>query len=138
MHSLILMVIDDNLEDREQFVEAVFEIDPAIQCFTAPDICSALKMLDEPKAFVPDIIFLDLLLPGFSGKNFLTEIQTHSKLKNIPVVVCSNISLSPMIEDCKRLGAAHFMRKPSHFNDLKKAIASALDQYAGEFSVGKF
>jgi CheY-like chemotaxis protein len=62
---------------------------------------------------IPDLIFLDLLLPGMSGFDVLDGLKKNDKTKNIPVVVLSNLGER---EDIKRgfaLGATSFLIKAS-------------------------
>jgi DNA-binding response OmpR family regulator len=62
---------------------------------------------------VPDLMFLDLLLPGMSGFDVLDALKKNAKTKDIPVVVLSNLGER---EDIKRgldLGATSFLIKAS-------------------------
>lgn len=47
--------------------------------------------LETLKSWVPDAIVLDILLPGMDGYGFLREIKNNPKLKNIPVIISSNL-----------------------------------------------
>jgi DNA-binding response OmpR family regulator len=58
----------------------------------------------------PDIILLDLLLPGMNGFDFLSEIKKKQKLV-VPVVVLSNLGSKEDIEMALSLGAVDFMVK---------------------------
>jgi two-component system phosphate regulon response regulator PhoB/two-component system alkaline phosphatase synthesis response regulator PhoP len=60
----------------------------------------------------PDLIFLDLLLPGGKdGFDVLTAIKADEKTKNIPVIVFSNLGQKEDIEKAKSLGAEDFLVK---------------------------
>jgi DNA-binding response OmpR family regulator len=62
---------------------------------------------------IPDLIFLDLLLPGISGFDVLDALKKNDKTKNIPVIILSNLGER---EDIKRgldLGATSFLIKAS-------------------------
>jgi len=59
----------------------------------------------------PDVILLDLLLPGMDGFQFLTKIKSHAVLKTIPVLVLSNLSDPKDIERARSLGATDFAPK---------------------------
>jgi DNA-binding response OmpR family regulator len=62
---------------------------------------------------IPDLIFLDLLLPGMSGFDVLADLKKNDKTKDIPVIVLSNLGER---EDIKRgldLGATSFLIKAS-------------------------
>jgi DNA-binding response OmpR family regulator len=47
-------------------------------------------VIKDIDTFQPDIIVLDLMLPGVSGFDILSEVRTHSKYKNLPVLIFSN------------------------------------------------
>ena len=64
-------------------------------------------------ADVPDLIFLDLLLPGMSGFDVLAGLKKNDKTKNIPVIVLSNLGEREDIRKGLDLGAASFLIKAS-------------------------
>lgn len=75
---------------------------------------------------MPEIIFLDLLLPGMSGFDVLAGLKKNDKTKNIPVIVLSNLGER---EDIKRgldLGATSFLIKASMTVDSIVSEASRI------------
>lgn len=78
------------------------------EVMVAVDGNEALTKLAETK---PDLIFLDLLLPNVDGFEVLTKIKQDDSLKNIPVIVFSNLGQPEDIEKAKKLGANDFMVK---------------------------
>jgi DNA-binding response OmpR family regulator len=68
----------------------------------------ALKKINDPKI---DIILLDLILPGVDGFEVLKKIRETEAVKNIPVIVFSNLSEEKDIKRSKELGATDFMVK---------------------------
>ncbi|MFD0912604.1 response regulator [Methylophilus luteus] len=69
----------------------------------------------------PDLITLDILLPGMDGWEFLTKLKTDAKLAHIPVVILS------IIADSNRglsLGAAQVLQKPVSADDLQSALST--------------
>jgi len=90
----------------------------------APTGEDALKILEKEK---PDIITLDLLLPGISGFDVLQKIKSDPKIKSIPVVILSNYSQNNEIERAKDLGADRFLVKASIvLDDLVKELGIVL------------
>ncbi len=69
---------------------------------------SAVAAVSDEK---PDLILLDLLLPGLNGFQVLEKIKGVDELKNIPVIVFSNLGQKEDIEKAKELGADDFLIK---------------------------
>ena len=63
------------------------------------------------ESHTPDIILLDLLLPGTDGFGILKKIRENLKLTETPVIIFSNLSDEKDIAQAKELGANHFMIK---------------------------
>ena len=60
---------------------------------------------------IPDIVMLDLLLPGMDGFEILRQIKANPSTKNIPVVLLSNLGQVEDINKGKGLGATRFIVK---------------------------
>ncbi len=65
------------------------------------------------KDMVPDLIVLDLLLPGIDGFAVLKHIHTHELLNKVPVIILSNVNRQTDIESAKKLGARTYLVKTS-------------------------
>ena len=79
----------------------------------------AMKMLTEPLATLPDIVLLDVNMPGMDGFELLAAIRKDPKLKLIPVVVLSSSANEADIQRAYALGANAYMPKPMEdFLDL--------------------
>jgi CheY-like chemotaxis protein len=120
-----ILLVDDDSDDRELFLEAVGEIDPAIRCSTAENGEKALQLLRlmEP---LPDFIFLDLNMPCVDGRECLARIKMADRLRNIPVVIYSTSASPKDIIDTRELGAFCFSTKPASYRGLKKVIEDIL------------
>jgi two-component system phosphate regulon response regulator PhoB len=75
----------------------------------AMDANEALIFLDE---FMPDIILLDLMLPGLKGIQFLKLIKENPKYKHIPIVVVSAKNSESDIVNALESGADDYITKP--------------------------
>jgi putative two-component system response regulator len=69
----------------------------------------ALKILEG--IIIPDVILIDLVLPGMSGFEVLEKIRGDDRLKAVPIVVLSNLSSKGDIEKAYKLGAQKFILK---------------------------
>ncbi len=74
----------------------------------AVDGDTALNVAIEAK---PDLILLDLLLPGIDGFEVLKRIRANDELKKVPVIVFSNLGQREDVEKATQLGADDFLVK---------------------------
>jgi CheY-like chemotaxis protein len=124
---LILFLAEDDPVDRTLFVEAVREIDTAIQCNTANDGEEAIDFLKDPGNPVPDFIFLDLRMPKISGEKCLALIREDTRLKEVPVIIFTTTRELATAENLKKMGASHFMSKPTNIDDVYFLISHVLN-----------
>ncbi|MDY6904433.1 MAG: response regulator [Thermodesulfobacteriota bacterium] len=82
-----IMIVDDDPSIRD-YLSSLFE-DNGYRPVTAGDATSAME---TAKAESPDLITLDLDLPGEWGPRFYRHLSQESSLKNIPVIVISGLS----------------------------------------------
>jgi len=78
------------------------------QVVSAMDGETALKRISESK---PDIVLLDILLPGISGYDVLEQLKKDSELQAIPVLVLSNYGQDEEIQKSLSLGAVDHLVK---------------------------
>lgn len=80
------------------------------QAETAPDGETGLKLL---RTFKPQIVILDLMLPGISGVEVIKEIRKDTEFSKVPTVVFSNTYLTNLIQEAWRAGANKCLSKSS-------------------------
>jgi len=73
------------------------------------DAEKAWKELEQQT--LPNIIILDLILPGTNGFEFLEKIKEKDKLKSIPVIILSNLGSEQDIKKGLALGASAYLVK---------------------------
>lgn len=79
-----------------------------LRTYSAIDGEKGLEILKEEKV---DIILLDLLLPGMHGFEFLKLIKSNPEVKDVPVVILSNLGQKEDIEKGLALGATDYLVK---------------------------
>jgi len=67
-----------------------------------------IEVMQEKK---PDIILLDLILPGIDGFEVLTKIQNNKDVQHIPVLILSNFGQAKDIKRGRELGAQDYLIK---------------------------
>ncbi len=127
----IFLLADDDGDDTELFREALEAIDPLIVCYCVTDGKQVLEILGNKEFEKPQIIFLDINMPGMNGWECLTELKKNEPYKDIPVIMYSTSSHQSEANIAMDLGALCFFTKPSDFVELKdilKVIAANLDE----------
>jgi len=66
------------------------------------------------KSNKPDIVLLDLIMPKKNGFDVLKEMKSDEDLKNIPVIVLSNLGQDSDVDKCKTMGAVDYLIKSDY------------------------
>ena len=70
----------------------------------------------------PDLILLDLNMPGMGGKEFLKQVKDNEGLKKVPVVILTTSDSEKDIIDSYNLHASGYVRKPVTLEELREAM----------------
>ena len=70
----------------------------------------------------PDLILLDLNMPGMGGKEFLRRIKEDEKMKSIPVIILTSSDSDDDILDTYNLHASGYVKKPVKLEDFKRVM----------------
>ncbi|MCB5254607.1 MAG: response regulator [Candidatus Cloacimonadaceae bacterium] len=90
---------------------------------------SGKSMMDELTHNRPDLLLLDIMMPGFSGYDVLEWIKHDPALKNIPIIMITAAALDENMEPLSRsfeLGAMDYISKPFSNLELVQRVKSAL------------
>ena len=72
----------------------------------------------------PDLVLLDLNLPGVDGRKVLTEMRRHTELRAIPVVVLTSSDAESDIMGSYQAGASCYVTKPVELGAFQTAVQS--------------
>lgn len=84
-----------------------------------------LQVLAEMES-APDLILLDILMPGIDGMQILRNLKADSKFTEVPVVMLTALSQENIVIEGIKLGATDYIRKPFHPDDLIERIRKFL------------
>ncbi len=101
------LVVEDEEDIRNLLVEQL--LDKGCQVRRADNGAVALMRVSEE---IPDIIFVDIVMPVMDGILFVAELRNNRDTVDIPVVLVSAINLPGLRERATALGVNHFMAKP--------------------------
>ena len=99
-----VLVIDDNL-DTLQLLSRYLE-GTRYRFAGTPEPQRALELAEQ---LAPQIIILDVMLPGMDGWELLARLRGHPRTHNVPIIVCT---ILPHEDVALALGAAALLRKP--------------------------
>jgi DNA-binding response OmpR family regulator len=117
-----ILIIEDDKFLRELMVRKLSSLQ-----FSVVSAVDGEDGLQKIKAEMPDIVLLDLILPGINGFEVLERSKADAATAKIPVIILSNLGQSEDIEKGLKLGAADFLVK-AHFtpqeivNKLKEIL----------------
>jgi CheY-like chemotaxis protein len=117
-----ILVVDDE-ESLIELVKAVLEEDN-FEVTTAMDGKEALDKLKEVK---PDLILLDMMMPGMSGREVCEKIRSDPKTKNIKIAFLTVARFSETGRDVlKKMRVVDYITKPFDNKDLVKRVKKAI------------
>lgn len=101
------------IEDEKPLLEALVTRlkNVGFETETAVDGAEALEKL---KTLTPDVILLDIILPKIDGFAVLEKIKEDARIKDIPVIVLSNLGQDADIKRALGLGAVDYFVKTQH------------------------
>ena len=118
-----ILVIDDSAT-----VIAVFKKILASKGYVVYEALDAESGIDLARTHGPEIIFLDIILPGMDGFAALRHIRRDPRTKDIPVIMISGNELAAEQFYANRIGADDFMKKPFTRADVFTRIEPLLDE----------
>jgi two-component system response regulator AtoC len=125
-----VLVIDDDPGVRDYLGALVSR--RGYEVFAHPSGEEALRKLDADR---PDLVTLDVVLPGMDGLETLRRLK--ERLPEVPVVMLSGHGQARTIVEAMRLGATDFLRKPFEVEELELAFQKALEKRALKEEVAK-
>jgi len=118
-----VLVIDDDPGVRD-YMEAIVSRQ-GYEVMAVGDGEQALQSLESAR---PDLVTLDVVLPGMDGLQTLSELKR--RLPDVPVVMLSGHGQARNIVEAMRLGASDFLRKPFEIEELELAFQKAFEKRA--------
>jgi putative two-component system response regulator len=114
-------VVDDSASNLSIAEEAL------ASSFNVLTFSSAEKMLPVLNKIIPDLILLDIEMPGMNGFEVMRQLKESDSYSNIPVVFLTAMSDAANKAYGIELGAAGFITKPFSASELLNQIKSLVD-----------
>ena len=134
--SQTILIVEDSDDDYLATVRAFKKanlLNPVRRCTNGDQALDYLlrrgEFSDPDKAPRPNIILLDLNLPGTDGKEVLRTIKADPNLQKIPVVVLTTSNAEKDIEQCYAVGANSYVQKPVDLVGFIQSVARLTDYW---------
>jgi two-component system, chemotaxis family, response regulator Rcp1 len=126
MNEINILLVEDNEGDIILTTEAFKDMQMENQLTVVKDGEEALKFLKKQgpysQAPTPQLILLDINLPGIDGKQLLDTIKKDDELKNIPVVMLTCSENDNDINDCYDKQVNWYITKPIDYDKYTKVM----------------
>jgi twitching motility two-component system response regulator PilH len=115
------------IDDSQTIVTALKRVLQSADCspITALDAASGLKLVLSHR---PDLIFLDIVMPGINGFAALRALRRDGRTKHIPIIMMSGNEQATEQFFGSRIGADDFMKKPFSRHEIFARIERLLDK----------
>jgi CheY-like chemotaxis protein len=120
-HPARILIVDDERDNRE-----LLEIILTSEGFVIQTAASGEEALDAVTTQTPDLILLDVMMPGMNGYDVVTKIKGDIATKSIPVIMVSALNDTTSRMRAESAGADGFLSKPIDCADLCGHVRTAL------------
>jgi len=130
---LVILLVEDDLADQKLIKISLRNEKIANDLYTVQTGEEGIDFLYRRGNYSdgtpqPDLILLDLNMPGMGGKEFLRRIKEDENLKQIPVVILTTSEAEKDIIDSYKLQASGYVHKPVTLEEFKGAMKK-LEEY---------
>ena len=130
---LVILLVEDDLADQKLIKISLRNEKIANALYTVQTGEEGLDFLYRRGNYSdgttqPDLILLDLNMPGMGGKEFLRRVKEDERLKQIPVVILTTSEAEKDIIDSYKLQASGYVHKPVTLEEFKEAMKK-LEEY---------
>lgn len=119
-----IILVDDDKSEQELFSMALSEVSTRHKLSFARNGDELFDLLEARRNCnkIPNVIFLDLNMPGKDGRETLSELKSSLCFRKIPVFIYSTSSSEEEVTQCYSNGANLFLSKPYDYDELVKGL----------------
>lgn len=126
---LHVLLVEDNPADAELSTEAIAESGQPASLHVAATGEQAIERLSaglEGTIPLPDLVLLDLNLPGLDGHRVLAWARAQPALRDLPIVILSSSAEASDVAGAYQAGASGYVQKPMSFDALREKLDTVL------------
>lgn len=123
----VIMVVDDEEKVRKNVADILSSTE-----YEVADADTGEKALRMSRTSPPDLILMDIAMPGISGIEVLEVMKQEKPLQNIPVIMLTGIATHHAVRQALQIGATDYVIKPFHTQILLERIGKVLKSDDGD------
>jgi CheY-like chemotaxis protein len=120
--SPLVLVVDDVAHGREIFAEYL-----EFRGFRVATAADGLEALDKAFELLPDVILMDLSLPGLDGWEATRRLKQDDRTRTIPIIALTAHALAAAHDRAKEVGCDAVVTKPCIPRDLEAEVRRQLE-----------
>ena len=125
----LILVVDEYQDAREMYAEYL-----QFSGFRVAEARNGNEALEQAFALKPDLILMDLSLPGMDGWEATRQLKADERTQNIPVVALTGHALAGASDGARRAGCDSFVTKPCLPDDLVVEVRRMLNTVSKQVS----
>jgi len=119
----LVLVVDDYQDAREMYAEYL-----SFSGFRVAEASNGLEAVEKAFALRPDVILMDLSLPGMDGWTATRQLKTDERTRSIPVVALTGHALAGASDGARQAGCDAFVTKPCLPDELVLEVRRMLER----------
>lgn len=132
----LVLLVEDSPEDIEAVRRTLATSSPDAVLESLADGDRALERLLDPDRRRPDLVLIDLNIPGQHGLSVLRAVRTRAVLADVPLVVLTSSTNPGDIQDCYGAGATSYLFKPVDLALFQVVLRGAFDHWLAQAGGG--
>jgi two-component system cell cycle response regulator DivK len=118
----LILVVDDYQDAREMYAEYL-----QFSGFRVAEARNGNEAVEQAFALLPDLILMDLSLPGKDGWEATKELKADTRTRHIPIVALTGHALAGASDGARKAGCDSFVTKPCLPDDLVVEVRRMLN-----------
>lgn len=117
-----ILIVDDSNFERKIIIDHIKDFDVEIL-----EAVNATEGMQKAIELLPDLILMDVVMPGINGFQATKQLTNNPTTKHIPIIMCTSKNQPTDKTWGEHQGAKAYIVKPINTNELKEAISKFLN-----------
>jgi len=119
----MILIADDNETSRRVYFDYL-----TIKGYRVTLACDGAEAIERAREYKPDMILMDIQMPGIDGLEAISRIRSDDRIKHIPIVALTALAMPQDRTLCLNAGANGYLSKPIGLDELVAAIQKQLNK----------